>query len=113
MEVQSITKYNRISAKKARDVARAIQGMPAGKALETLKFIPRKSARLMYKTLHSAIANAENNHNLNSDSLFVKFAIIEEGPAFKRFKAAARGSAKPIRKRTSHFRVILDEVAGA
>jgi large subunit ribosomal protein L22 len=109
MEVVASTKYSRVSPKKARQVAKELRGQPANHALELLKFIPRKSARLLYKTLHSAVANAENNHNLNSDDLIIKEAIVEEGPAFKRFKAAARGSAKPIRKRTSHFRIVLTE----
>lgn len=107
MEVQSITRYSRISPIKAREVAKVLRGQPANEALETLRFIPRKAARLLFKTLHSAIANAENNHNLNSDDLVIKEAVVEEGPAFKRFKPAARGSAKPIRKRTSHFRIVL------
>lgn len=109
MEVIAHTKYSRISPKKARQVAREICGRPANDALELLKFIPRKSARLLYKTLHSAIANAENNHNLNSDDLIIKTAVVDEGPAFRRFKAAARGSAKPIRKPTSHLRIVLTE----
>ena len=109
MEVTAHTKYSRISAKKAREVARELKGRPANEALELLRFIPRKAARLLHKTLHSAVANAENNHNLNSDSLIIKEAIVEEGPAFRRFKAAARGSAKPIRKRTSHLRITLVE----
>jgi large subunit ribosomal protein L22 len=109
MEVTAYTKYGRVSAKKARQVARELSGRPANEALELLKFIPRKSARLMFKTLTSAVANAENNHNLNSDDLVIKEAIVEDGPAFRRFKAAARGSAKPIRKRTSHFRIVLTE----
>jgi large subunit ribosomal protein L22 len=83
--------------------------MSANEGLELLKFIPRKAARLLGKTLHSAIANAENNHNLNSDELVIESAIVEEGPVFRRFKAAARGSAKPIRKRTSHLRIVLSE----
>lgn len=109
MEVVAQTKYSRISAKKAREVARELRGRPANEALELLQFIPRKAARLLRKTLHSAVANAENNHNLNSDDLIIKEAIVEEGPAFRRFKPAARGSAKPIRKRTSHLRIILTE----
>ena len=109
MEVVAYTKYSRISPKKAREVAREMQGRPANEALELLKFIPRKGARLLRKTLHSAVSNAENNHNLNSDDLIIKEAIVEEGPAFRRFKAAARGSAKPIRKRTSHLRIVLTE----
>lgn len=109
MEVTAITRYTRISPKKARDVARELRGREANEALELLKFIPRKAARLLHKTLHSAVANAENNHNLNSGSLIIKEAIVEDGPVFRRFKPAARGSAKPIRKPTSHLRIVLTE----
>ncbi len=107
MDIIAVSKYTRISPLKARAVARALPGRRANEALELLAFIPRKAARLLRKTLHSAVANAENNHNLNSDELVVKEAIVEDGPAFKRFKAAARGSAHPIRKRTSHLRIVL------
>ena len=107
MEVIAYTKYTRISPKKARDVANELKGRPANEALELLRFIPRKAARLLYKTLHSAVANAENNHNLNSDDLVIKEAIVEDGPVFKRFKPAARGSAHPVRKPTSHLRITL------
>ncbi len=109
MEVTALTKYTRISPKKARDVSREIVGLPANDALEILRFIPRKAARMYYKTLQSAIANAENNHNLSSDSLIVKSAVADEGPTIRRFKPVARGSAHPIRKRTSHLRIILAE----
>jgi large subunit ribosomal protein L22 len=108
MEVTALTRYSRISPKKAREVARNLRGRQANEALQLLSFIPRKAARLLAKTLKSAIANAENNHNLNSDTLVIKTAIVEEGPAFRRFVPAARGSAHPIRKRTSHFRVVLE-----
>jgi large subunit ribosomal protein L22 len=111
MDVTALTKYTRISPKKARDVANELVGLPANEGLELLKFIPRKAARLLYKTLQSAIANAENNHNLSSDDLIIRSAIVEEGPAMKRFKPAARGSAHPIRKRTSHLRIVLTEKA--
>ena len=107
MEVQALTKYVRISHLKLRDVAREIQGMKANEALELLKFVPRKSARLIYKTLKSAISNAENNHNLNSDSLIVHRSLIEQGPALKRFRPSARGMAHPYKKGTSHIRIIL------
>ena len=86
MEVVSLTKYTRVSPKKARQVAKELRGKPANEALELLRFIPRKSARLLRKTLHSAVANAENNHNLNSDDLIIKEAVVEEGPAFRRFR---------------------------
>jgi large subunit ribosomal protein L22 len=109
MEVRAYTKHARMSPKKVREVARAIQGMNAVEALNTLKFVPRKSARLLEKTLKSAIANAENNHDLDGDSLTIHRAIIQEGPAFKRFRPAARGSAHPYKKRTSHIEIILSE----
>jgi len=109
MQVQALTKYVRISPKKARETARVIQGRAAGEALDLLGYIPRKSARLLAKTLKSAIANAENNHNLSSDELVVERAVVEEGPILKRFRAGARGSAKPIHKRTSHLRIVLSD----
>ncbi|OAM90150.1 50S ribosomal protein L22 [Termitidicoccus mucosus] len=107
MEVQAITRYARMSPKKMREVARTIQGRKAPEAVDLLGIIPRKSARLIAKTLKSAIANAENNANLSADSLVVKTAVIENGPVLKRFKAAAKGSAAPRRKKMSHIRIVL------
>lgn len=98
-----------MSPKKMRDITREIQGRKANEALEMLGFIPRKSARLVAKTLKSALANAENNHNLPSDSLVINKAVVEEGPALGRFKAGARGTAKPREKRQSHIRIILSD----
>lgn len=109
MEIQAVTKYVRMSPKKVREVALEIQGQKATEALSLLQFIPRKSARLIAKTLKSAVANAENNNNLSSDSLVISRALVEAGPVLKRFRAGARGSAKPIRKRTSHIRIILTD----
>lgn len=109
MEVQAVTKYVRMSPKKVREVALEIQGQKAVSALSLLNIIPRKSARLIAKTLQSAISNAENNNNLSSDSLVISRALVEAGPVLKRFRAGARGSAKPIRKRTSHIRIILSD----
>lgn len=112
MEVRSIYKYARISPKKARDVAREIQGLPVSDALDTLNFTPKKAAFLIGKTLKSAVANAENNHDLAADTLCVKEANISEGPSFRRFKPRARGSAAAIKKRTSHIYItITDEIA--
>lgn len=109
MEVNAITKYSRMSPKKVREITREIQGRLATDALNVLQYIPRKSARLVEKTLKSAVANAENNHNLSSTVLYVKSALVEEGPAFRRIRPAARGSAHPIRKRTSHIRIVLSD----
>jgi len=111
MQVKSSYKYARISAFKAREVTRAIQGLPATEALDILRFTPKKAALLVIKTLKSAIANAENNNNLHADSLVVQEAVVGEGPTFKRSQPKARGSAGPIRKRTSHIRITLtDEI---
>ena len=109
MEVQALTKYVRLSPKKAHEITREIQGLRAGEAQQLLQFIPRKSARLVAKTLHSAIANVENNHNQPGDDLIISKAVIEQGPTLKRFRAGARGSAKPIKKRTSHIRIVLSD----
>lgn len=111
MQVKSIHRNARISAFKCREVTREIQGLPATDALDLLKFVPKKAAGLVRKTLASAIANAENNNNLNVANLVVKEAVVGEGATFNRFQPKARGSAGPIRKRTSHIRIILtDEI---
>jgi large subunit ribosomal protein L22 len=109
MEVQALTRNARMSPKKVREVARTIQGRQANDAVEYLTLIPRKSARLIVKTLKSAIANAENNNNLASDTLTVKSAVVENGPVLKRFKAGAKGSAMPRRKKMSHIRIVLSD----
>jgi large subunit ribosomal protein L22 len=111
MQVISTYKYARISAFKAREVSRAIQGLPVSAALDIVAFSPKKAAGLIAKTLKSAIANAENNNDLRVETLVVKEATIGEGPTFKRSQPKARGSAGPIRKRTSHIRIVLtDEI---
>ena len=109
MEVKSYSKYVRISPKKAREVARILPGKKATEAGSLLKYIPRKAARLLDKTLKSAMANAENNSNLSSDDLIIKQAVVEEVPALKRFRPCARGSSHPYKKRMSHLRIILTD----
>ena len=98
-----------MSPTKVREVTRQIQGLPATQALDLLRYIPRKSARLVAKTLASAIANAENNHNLSVKTLVVASATVDQGFVIKRFMPAARGSAHPIHKGTSHIKVVLAE----
>ena len=109
MEVFALTRNARMSPKKVREVARTIQGRMANDAVEYLTLIPRTSARLIAKTLRSAIANAENNANLSAASLVVKSAVAENGPVLKRFKAGARGTAMPRRKKMAHIRIILSD----
>jgi large subunit ribosomal protein L22 len=111
MQVKSTYRFARISAFKAREVTREIQGLPASDALDLLRFVPKKAAGMVRKTLASAVANAENNNNLNVSNLVVQEAVVGEGPTFKRFQPKARGSAGPVRKRTSHIRIVLtDEI---
>lgn len=109
MQVKAIHRFARISPFKAREVTREIQGHSASDALDLLTFSPKKAAVLVKKTLKSAIANAENNANLKVDTLLVREAVVGEGPTLKRFRARARGGASPIRKRTSHIRIILSD----
>jgi large subunit ribosomal protein L22 len=111
MEVKAIHRFARMSAFKVRDVTREIQGRPVAAALDIVAFSPKKAASLVQKALKSAIANAENNHNLRADKLVVKEAVAGEGPTMKRFIPKARGSAGPIRKRTCHiFITVSDEI---
>jgi large subunit ribosomal protein L22 len=109
MDVQAINKYNRISPAKVLEITREIQGKSVSQALDTLRFIPRKAARIVEKTLKSALANATNNADLRAESLRVKTATAEKGPVFKRFKASARGMASPRLRRTSNVRIVLTD----
>jgi large subunit ribosomal protein L22 len=107
MEVKSITKYVRLSPKKARDVAREIQGLPVSSALDILTFTPKKAAFLICKTLKTAIADAEHNFQLDAATLVIKEAVIGAAPTLSRFKPRAKGSAGPILKRSSHISITL------
>jgi large subunit ribosomal protein L22 len=109
MEVRAELKYAKISAFKVREVTREIQGLPAEQALEIVRLIPKKAARMIGKTLASAIANAENNNNLRANTLVIKEAIAGEGPTLKRMHTRARGGGARINKRTAHIRITLTE----
>ena len=109
MEVQAITKNIRMSAQKMREVVRQIQGLRALDAQEILKVVPRKSARVVAKTLASAIANAENNNNLKTQNLIIKEAVAGTAVTIKRFMPKARGSAGPILKRHCHVKIVLSD----
>ncbi|NBR71398.1 MAG: 50S ribosomal protein L22 [Verrucomicrobia bacterium] len=105
-------KYARMSAFKIRDIARAMRGLSVKEADARLSFAPQKSARLLLQTLRSAVANGENNHSIPADKLLVHEVMVGEGSTFHRFQPKARGSAGPIRKRTSHIRITLREMSG-
>lgn len=107
MEYTATAYSQRMSPPKLRQVARILRGRSAEDGKRLLRYITRKSARLIAKTLDSAIANAENNFNTASEDLKIDNVLIEEGARMKRHMPASRGSAHPILKRTSHIRVIL------
>lgn len=98
------------SVRKRRGTCPAlIQGKSAVEALAIVELSPRKAAGLLGDTLRSAVANAENNLDVNRKELTVKAALVSPGPIIKRFRAKARGSAGRIRKRTSHLEIILTD----
>ncbi len=101
------TKYVRISPRKARKAAGLIRNITALKAAEQLHFSTLKAGRLLKKTLDSAMANAENNFEIQREVLKVHEVRIDEGPTWKRSKPRNKGGRVPIMKRTSHFTVIL------
>ena len=109
MEVRAISKYLRVSPSKARLVADLVRGKPVAEALTILKFTPKKSGRLINKTLRSAIANAENTSVMDVDTLFIKTIHIDDGPRLKRWRPRAMGRATRIIKRMSHITVVLAE----
>ena len=109
MESLARTRFVRISAQKARLVADMIRGRPVGDALNVLDYTPKKAARIIAKTLRSAVANAEDQQNVDVDDLYVKRAYVDEGPTQRRILPRAHGRATRILKRSSHITVIVDE----
>ena len=107
--VNATAKYVRVSPRKAGDVAAMIRGKKVAEAKAILALSPRGAAKLVGKVLESAVANAENNNNLDADDLYVVTAYANPGPTIKRFQPRAMGRASRIRKRTSHITVCVDE----
>ena len=109
MEARAVARYIRLSPGKARLIMDQIRGKRVEEALNLLSFAPQRRAFALKKLISSAVANAEQNHNMDVDRLYIKRIFADEGPALKRFRARAMGRATRIRKRTSHLTVILDE----
>ena len=107
MEVKATAKFVRTAPNKLRQVANQIRDLPVGQAQELLLVSPKASAEPIRKTLESAIANAENNHDLDADELRVATVFVDEGPVLRRFRPRAMGRATRIRKRTSHLTVTV------
>ena len=99
----------RISARKVKIVIDLIRGKDVGEALAILKYTPKAASPLVEKLLKSAIANAENNHNMDADKLYVAEIFANQGATMKRIRAATQGRANRIRKRTSHIEIVLKE----
>tara|TARA_Y200000002_G_scaffold383123_1_gene403387 strand:- start:1644 stop:1985 length:342 start_codon:yes stop_codon:yes gene_type:complete len=103
------SKNLRVSAQKARLVADQIRKMSISSALDTLSFSNKKSAVFVLKTLNSAIANAENNLDLDIDDLSIKSIYVDEGRTMKRMKARAKGRSNRILKRSCHISIVLTD----
>ena len=103
--VKATSRYARVAPNKVRQVVMHIRGRRVVDARQLLALSPKGVAEQVLKTLNSAVANAENNHDLDADDLWVTAAIVDEGPQLKRFQPRAMGRAYRIRKRTSHITI--------
>jgi large subunit ribosomal protein L22 len=109
MEAKALARQIRISPQKARLVADLIRGKNVESALNTLRFMPKKGARILRKIIESALANASQNEAIDVDTLYIKTIFIDGGPMLKRIMPRAQGRASRILKRSSHITVVLDE----
>ncbi|MCK9273730.1 MAG: 50S ribosomal protein L22 [Syntrophales bacterium] len=109
MEAMAIAKYVRISPQKIKLVIDLIRGKRVEDAESIITFTEKKAAPIVKKVLKSAVANAAQNPNIDEKILYVKEIFVGPGPTLKRWRARAQGRVAPIRKRTSHITVILDE----
>jgi large subunit ribosomal protein L22 len=112
MEYKAKHRYADMSARKIRPFAALIRGRSADEALELLRFLPNKSARLLEQVLKSALGNAEDRGSRNIEDLFVAESCVDGGPIMKRIMPRARGTAYPIKRRYAHIRVTLSDGEG-
>ncbi len=109
MEAKAVAKYVRIAPRKVRVVMDLIRGKDVAEAFAILKFTPKVGADAIEKVLKSAVANAENNFDMDVENLYVSSAYVDQGPTLKRIHPRSRGQAFKILKRTSHITVVVDE----
>ncbi len=109
MEVRAVSKYVRISPTKVQKLVGAIKGQPVESGLQALQFMPQKAAGILEKIIRSAVANADQNADIDIDLLVIRNITADQGPSLKRWKARARGRGTRILKRTSHITVTLAE----
>ncbi|MDQ7857601.1 MAG: 50S ribosomal protein L22 [Armatimonadota bacterium] len=112
MEVRATAKYVTISPLKVRRALDGLRGLPVDEAEARLRAAPGEAPRAVAKVLRSAVANAENNHELDRDALIVARAYADRAPVAKRVIPRARGRADVIQKRSSHITVVVGERTG-
>lgn len=108
--MKAVLRQVRISPKKANLVAELVRRKKVTDAIDTLRFTPKKAARIIRKIIESAAANAETNFKQNKDLLYIKEIIVTEGPTYKRSLPISKGRVHPILKRTSHITVKVEAV---
>ncbi len=108
-EARAVARFVNVSPRKTRLVVDQVRGLQADKALAVLKFLPNKPAEVIYKTIASAVANAEENLGLSREDLYVSEIRADEGPRRQWRRFGARGRFKPIMRKTSHITVVLTE----
>lgn len=109
MESKAVAKFVRITPRKVRVVLDLIRGKNVAEAFAILKFTPKAGAVVVEKVPRSAVANAENNYDMDVDKLVIKTAFADDGPTMKRIHPRSRGQAFKILKRTSHVTIVVDE----
>ena len=109
MEARAKLSYARISSRKVKIVIDMIRNKPVAEAMGILKNTPKAASELLIKLLQSAVANAENNHNMDVSKLYVAECNATAGPILKRIQPRAQGRAYRISKRTSHISLVLKE----
>lgn len=109
MEVRAINKYTGVSAQKARLVVNEMRGRQAEEALEILQFMPQSAAKVVSKTIKSALANATENYGLDAEDMYISKIVADDAPIRRWRRFGARGRFKPWIRRSSHITVVLEE----
>lgn len=109
MQARAVARYVRIAPRKVRQVLNEIKGKRVDEALTILRYTPRAAANVLLKVLNSAVANAENNFEMNRSALVISKAFVDQGATMKRIRPRAQGRAALIRKKTSHITIIVEE----
>lgn len=109
MEVKAKLRNSRVGCQKARILADMVRGKDVNEALKILAFMPQKPAGLIKKLIESAVANADQKKVVDVDNLYIKHLSVDMGPSLSRFRPRAQGRATPIKRKSSHINLILDE----